>query len=168
MARRKAETASGSGWSRNTIMDQILLPRPDMPVEDQLPEVLFAMLIFGEARGEEFAVKCAVGSVVRNRVEHPRWWGHDLKAIILKPFQFSCFNHGDPNREKLLWPLKHEENTVWDECYEIAVGILENDLPDNTGHADHYFDDSISFPKWARQECFTVKMGRLNFYCLEI
>lgn len=147
---------------------QILLPRPDVAIEAQLSEVLFAMLIFGEARGEPFSGKCGVASVVRNRVEHPRWWGHDLRTVILKPFQFSCFNQGDPNREKLLMPLRYEENTVYDECYEVAIGILDNDLPDNTAHSDHYFDCSISPPKWARPECLTKKLGRLTFYRLEI
>jgi N-acetylmuramoyl-L-alanine amidase len=146
---------------------QILLPRPDIPIEEQAQDVLFAMLIFGEARGEPFSGKCGVASVVRNRVEHPRWWGKSLKEVILKPFQFSCFNIGDPNREKLLWPLKHEENTVWDECYEVAVGTIKNDLPDITNHADHYFDDSIGLPHWAKQELMTKKIGRLNFYRLE-
>jgi len=158
-------------------MIQVFLPRPDIAIEQQLPEVLFAMLLFGEARGEPFSGKCAVGSVVRNRVEHPRWWGHDLKGVILRHsitssgriiYQFSCFNPDDPNRGKLLWPLQHEDNTVWDECYEVAIGILDNDLPDNTAHSDHYFDSSFTPAKLARPECLTKKLGRLAFYRLEI
>ncbi len=50
----------------------------------------------------------------------------------------------------------------------MLIGIMDNDIPDNTKNSDHYFDLSIQPPKWARPECFTVKIGRLNFYRLEI
>jgi len=139
-----------------------------MAIEEQIPEVLFAMLLFGEARGEPFSGKVAVGSVVRNRTLHPRWWGHNLREVILKPFQFSCFNFNDPNREKLLVPWKWEDYPVYDECYEVAIGILENDLPDNTRRSDHYYSIDISPPRWARPECKTVQIGGFSFYRLEI
>lgn len=149
-------------------MIQIKLPRPDIGIEAQDDDVLFSMLLFGEARGEIDEAKIGVGWVVWNRNLHPRWWGKNLRGVILKPFQFSCLNLGDPNRTKLLFPFKHEEPQVWDRCYDIAIGIMNNEIPDNTLTSDHYFDDSILPPRWAKPSQKTVKIGKLNFYRLEI
>lgn len=147
---------------------QIFLPRPDIGIEDQKTDVLFAMAIWGEARGEYIAGKTGVAYVIKNRAEHPRWWGHDLREVVLKPFQFSCLNINDPNRSKLLLPLKHDAVEVWDECYEVAFGVMNDDMPNPVGLSDHYFDDSIAPPRWAKADKFVNKIGRLNFYRLEL
>ncbi len=148
--------------------DQIRLPLSSNTIEEQEDDILLAMLIFGEARGEIKEAKIGVGSVVKNRAEHPGWWGKTLHDVILKPWQFSSFNYNDPNRGKLLFPLKHESNEIWDECYLVSNGILNREIADNTQMSDHYFDDSIKPPKWADPKKKTVKIGRLNFYRLYI
>src|SRR5690349_18676751 len=91
-------------------------PDPAKPLAEQDPCVLLAMCIFGEARGEEYEAKVGVGCVVRNRVGHQGKYGHGYQGVILKPYQFSCFNHGDPNAPKLLHPLEHERPEIWHQC----------------------------------------------------
>jgi spore germination cell wall hydrolase CwlJ-like protein len=147
--------------------NQVKLPRL-IPAGDQDIDVLFAMLIFGEARGEPKDGKTAVGWVAQNRALNPGWWGKDLRGVILKPWQFSCFNPGDPNREKLFDPLKFESSEVWDECFLTAKGILEGEIPDNTENSDHYFDVSIKPPTWADPRKLVKKIGRLVFYRLDL
>jgi hypothetical protein len=46
---------------------------------------------------EDLAAKIAAGCVIRNRVQHPSWYGRNWFEVITKPYQFSSFNPGDPN-----------------------------------------------------------------------
>ena len=157
-------------------MIQVKLPRPDIGIEAQDIDTLLAMLIFGESRlddrdedhWEEFEMKAGVGWVAYNRSKHPAWWGKDLRGVILKPHQFSCFNPNDPNRVKLLDPLAHEASYVWDACFVVASGILSGIIPDPTLKSDHYFDDSLvrdnRMPRWAERKNFVKVIGKFLFY----
>lgn len=44
----------------------------------------------------------AVAWVIKHQAESPGWWGDDLVSVCHKPDQFSCWNAGDPNRERCL------------------------------------------------------------------
>ncbi len=157
-------------------MIQIKLPKPDVPIENQDLDVLFAMQIFGESRlddrdedhWEEFEMKAGVGHVAYNRAMNPAWWGKNLKEVLLKSHQFSCFNDNDPNRVKLLNPLSYEASYVWDTCFLVASGILLQVIPDPTLRSDHYFDDSLvktnKMPRWADEKNFVKQIGKFLFY----
>ena len=147
---------------------QIFLPNPALPVEAQEDLVLLGMCLWGEARGEPKEAQVGVAWVVKNRVEHPRWWGKTLKEVILMPYQFSCFLARDPNYRKILYPLKSESAEVWDECYLTGCEVMSGAIPDHTGGADHYFDTSILPPKWATSGKKTLDIGRLQFYRIYI
>jgi len=149
-------------------MMQIKLPQPQLAFIEQEDDILLAMLVFGEARGESREAKIGVAHVAKNRADNPRWWGKTLKTVILKPYQFSCFLPNDPNAGKLLLPLKYESAETWDECFEVATGVMAGEIPDNTQTSDSYFDDSIRPPRWAEERHKTVKIGRLNFYRIEL
>jgi N-acetylmuramoyl-L-alanine amidase len=72
----------------------IVLPGQTEPFTDTF---LLALAIYREARGEDLAAKIAVGCVIRNRVQHPSWYGRSWFEVITKPYQFSSFNLGEPN-----------------------------------------------------------------------
>jgi len=145
-----------------------------VPVPVAVPEdfkkwplmLLYAALVFGEARGEPYEAKVAVAWVVRNRFIKGGWFGKDLRSVILKPWQFSCFNQGDPNREKLKNPLFYEPFNVWAECYEIAEKVHQGEVKDPTEGATHYFDEAIKRkpPSWAKKLKFKKKIGDFYFY----
>jgi len=157
-------------------MIQIKLPNPKISIESQDLDVLFAMQIFGESRlddrdedlWEEFEMKAGVGHVAYNRSKDPSWWGKDLRGVLLKQGQFSCFNLNDKNRVKLLSPLAYEPPSVWDACYVVAAGILDGIIPDPTLRSDHYFDDSLvktnKIPRWAEEKNFVKQIGKFLFY----
>jgi N-acetylmuramoyl-L-alanine amidase len=151
-----------------TDCQQVFLPNPAIPIPDQDPLVLLGMCVWGEARGEGKDGKAGVAWVVKNRTEHPRWWGTTMKEVILKPYQFSSFLPRDPNCFKLLTPLKYDSNEVWDECYRTGCEVMAGTIPDPTGGADHYFDMSILPPKWATEGKKTLDLGRLHFYRIYI
>ena len=58
--------------------------------------------IYGEARGEPWGGKVAVGMTVRERVRYPgHWkWGRNWREVMLAPEQFSCW--GDHNRAAII------------------------------------------------------------------
>ena len=140
------------------------LPDPHRALHAQDEDVLLAMCIFGEARGESDAAKLGVANVVRNRVRLGPHFGVGWRGVILKPAAFSCFRHRDPNRRKLLEPLSFEQRPIWETCSRIAREVYDETGPDNTTGATHYYDDSIAKPRWAHFYQPTVKIGRLNYY----
>ena len=153
------------------------LPDPSRPIAQQDLEVLLALCLFGEARGESEAAQRAVAQIILNRARHPHrvfgsrpeaGWEENLRRVILRPRQFSCFNPEDPNAPKLLRPLEHESPAVWKRCLRCARQALaaQNEEDRLTGNSDHYFDESLQPPTWADPAKRTVKIGRLHFYRL--
>ena len=109
-----------------------------------------AKTIYGEARGEPLEGRIAVGWVIRNRLESNKWFGADTLAdVCMRQSQFSCWNFGDPNYEKL------ESVTLDDpwylECVYIAAGIMCGQMADPTVGATHYYaPGAVSRkPAWA-------------------
>jgi N-acetylmuramoyl-L-alanine amidase len=124
---------------------------------------LLALCVWREARGEPTAGKQAVACSIRNRVQHPSWWGHSWASVILKDRQYSSFNRGDPNATK--WP-DVEHDTAWAACLDIASAVYTGVMDDNSGGADSYYDISIPAPAWATDDKFTIAIGKIRFYRL--
>lgn len=74
-----------------------LISRMDVSREDIIQ---LAYLINGEARGENFKGKVAVGAVVLNRVKSNKY-PNSIREVILQKGQFSCITDGQAN----LYPL---------------------------------------------------------------
>ncbi len=128
------------------------------------PEELLiaAMTIWGEARGESKAGQQAVGHVILNRWKaKSRRFGYGLAAVCQKPWQFSCWNEDDPNRDKLRG-LELSRNRVLRIC---MVSLLEamNATTDPTNGATHYHSANISAP-WAQGKVACAIIGHHLFY----
>jgi len=130
-----------------------------------------ARTIWAEARGEGVAGMEAVAAVIMNRVNadlgkdgRPDWWGEGVEGVCRKPWQFSCWNEGDPNRGKLIM-VKASEDGWFAHAVEIAKRAIAGELPDKTGGATHYHAKSVK-PKWSegRQPC--AEIGWHVFYKL--
>lgn len=115
--------------------------------DETYPFTLLALCIWREARGETIPAKVGVAWVIRNRAKNPSWWGKDWISVILKPWQFSSFNVGDPNATKFPVP----EDTSWIACLQAAEIAWEGIETDPVDGATHYFDKSLDAnpPKWA-------------------
>ena len=127
--------------------------------------------LWGEARGEGQAGMEAVAAVVINRVAHARsrsngnfWWGNSITRVCQKPFQFSCWNRGDPNLSKMM--ALDDSDRHFAMALRIARWAVSGNLPDPTGGADHYHAVYIT-PKWAMGRLPTAVIGRHVFYKLE-
>jgi N-acetylmuramoyl-L-alanine amidase len=136
----------------------ILLPGQIEPFTDAF---MLALAIYREARGEDLAAKLAVGCVIRNRVQHPSWYGRTWFDVITKPYQFSSFNPGEPNSIVFGGPA----DLTWQDSVEAAVRVLGGE-PDPTGGATFYFDRSAAMnpPKWAVIYLHTADIGAFHFY----
>ncbi|OKH89136.1 cell wall hydrolase [Thalassospira sp. TSL5-1] len=133
---------------------------------DLQPVDILARTLYGEARGEELAGIEAVAAVIVNRVAFAKarggyWWGNDIVSVCLKKGQFSCWNAGDPNREKLL--RVNDRDPAFRLCRRVARRALEGRLPDLVQGATHYHT-AQSDPWWARGHVPLCDIGNHVFY----
>ena len=121
---------------------------------------ILGITIWREARGEGLAGMTGVYHVIMNRAtaNGREGWPQDPERVCLQPYQFSCWNTGDPQRG--LYP------DASDKQYAEIQSICQLDPPDPTSGATAYYDTSISPPSWATPDKFTVQIGRLRFYRL--
>ncbi len=119
--------------------------------------LLYAKTLYGECRGEPREGKIAVCWVM-----HRREMDGKLRNDILDPYQFSCYNYGDPNLSKLL--QVGIEDKVFQECIDIAFGVLNGNYPDPTNGADHYFNRRLVQPEWAKKMTLVATFGAHEFY----
>ena len=128
---------------------------------------LLARLIWGEARGELSVGQLAVAHVAVNRLELGRYGAKGgLKGVMLKPWQFSCFNANDPNLLLLLQPPMREPFTC---CQLLAELVLADLTVDPTGYATHYFNPDVVPGRWPKpwdkaKMTFRKKIGRHEFW----
>ena len=135
---------------------------------------LLAMTIWGEARGEMKNSPLGgilVGQVIINRWKKPCWWGRSLKGVILKPWQFSCWNDNDPNKEKMYAVMDNMaaggDDKLMRQCMHIAQGLILGYYMDYSGGANHYFSMNMSRPpKWSRGKTPVRIEGNHAFYRL--
>jgi len=128
--------------------------------------VILGRTLYGEARGEPLRGMEAVAAVVTNRVRLARqrggyWWGDDITRVCLKPWQFSCWNDGDPNRHKI--ETVKPGNKTFQVCLRVAGRAVTGALEDPTGGATHYHTLATN-PPWARGRAPSAEIGGHLFY----
>ena len=121
-----------------------------------------ARTIFGEARGEPLQGQQAVAWIVRNRVEHPGWWGRTVASVCLAPYQFSCWLESDPNREKM--EALSTADPEYQILYEVGRSVMAGEVDDPTNGAVNY--KVVGTPaKWAEGVEPSCIIGSQEFYC---
>ena len=136
------------------------------PVEEQdamPPDLVVAMTIWGEARGESLEGKKAVASVIYNRAMRKSSHGCMpftvvVSDVCLAPHQFSCWNDGKFGQQE-----PDYDSAAWLDCSEAAKSIFESTFVPSVV-ATHYFSDSINPPSWASKMKFVTKIGHHSFY----
>lgn len=92
--------------------------------------------ILGEAAGESEAGMAAVASVIKNRVEDPRW-GDDPAEVALQLQQFSAWNVGAGGND--LVAKYNPGDPEYERAAKIADMVFEGRIADQTGGATHYY-----------------------------
>jgi N-acetylmuramoyl-L-alanine amidase len=169
--------------------------RYEVTAEIANPELdTLAQTIWGEARQEGTKGMIAVGNVIKNRAEaNKKMFGQGIKGVALKPKQFSCWNEGDPNREKLKDILQYDklvsmrksptgepfnewfqkfkntgeylEYKSYLKAKEIAQQILNGSVPDPTKGAVYYHTLDVK-PIWRTKLDQVAQYGNHVFYTL--
>jgi hypothetical protein len=108
-----------------------------------------------------------VAMVIMNRVNNPRWWGHDIESVCKAPYQFSCWLESDPNLAKM------KEVTTADPQFRAALSIagqaIAGKLDDATENADSYYALSMREPPiWAAKAAKTLADGFHQFCRTEL
>jgi hypothetical protein len=125
-----------------------------------------ARTLWGEARGEGSTGMEAVACVIRNRADHPGWWGDDIRSVCLKPSQFSCWNTDDPNLPKL--KAVSASDPTFASALQIAHTAMSGSLADITDGSDSYFALHTPIPKWATSDKFVKTIGNHSFYRVQL
>lgn len=108
-------------------------------------EKLLATIIYSEAGNQSYYGKLAVGAVVMNRVNSPRFAGNTIYDILNAPNQFSPVDSGR-------FAYYYATNSATEECYQAAREVLAGNIvggwfyfmvknPDRQGEiiGDHVF-----------------------------
>ena len=154
-------------------MEILRKEKPSMPIEYSDSDVeLLARTLYGEARDQGEEGMTAVGNVVLNRLNKKSWYGDSIEEIIKMPYQFSVFNPETKPDE-----FEQDDNykatisvTIDDPEYiaarEIALGLLEGKIKDNTGGATHYYNPDEANPSWIDSPKMKSlkKIGDHSFY----
>jgi N-acetylmuramoyl-L-alanine amidase len=134
--------------------------------------LIMAQTLYGEARGEYpkkeggLASLIAVGNVITNRARKGGYFGKSITEVCLKPYQFSCWNEGDPNR--VIIRAIPPDDQIFALCLKTAQNLIQAIWPDLTKGSDHYHSAFMkSLPFWVKGRDPQVKIGNHIFYKLE-
>lgn len=137
--------------------------------EDLSDLEIFSLTVYGEARGEKVEGQIAVANVIKNRCVN----GKTYRDICLAPYQFSCWNKNDPNRNMLLEigeQLIHNNkvnNIHLKQIQYLVIGIDIGSLLDNTKRARNYLTKNLyrseKAPLWAKTMTVTAQIGNHIF-----
>lgn len=126
-----------------------------------IPDDAWAVLtLYGEARGESFLGKVAVGEVIRTRMARKYLSDGSVVGTVLKPYQFSCWNTNDPNR--LLMARLEDDAPIYREC---ARAWTESAFTIVTQGAVCYLNPRAltQLPTWYDPAAITLREGRHEF-----
>lgn len=141
-----------------------------------------AITLDGEGRGEPVEGRIAIGSVIRNRVAHPRRYGRTYRAVCLARGQFSCWFKfgGAANYARTIQlarafveggrpALSSAEQERFEESLFVAEGLIGGQLCDRVRGATHYYAPSAMVPRgrvpdWAAGLAPVATLGRHLFF----
>ena len=127
------------------------------------PNVLAAVTIWQEARGEPIEGKIAVAQVIRNRMNRKFHSDGTVAGTVLKPYQFSGWNTQDSNR--VLAALVDTDDDSYVECvsaWDMSGYQLTPLFPAVLYHSKHM----DKYPSWTKSPRVTqiAVIGNHIFY----
>ena len=127
---------------------------------DEVPNVyLTALCAWREARGASLEAIRGVLHVIRNRALTPSWWGSGYVGVVLRPYQFSSFNAGDPNATKFPTADDVQFKNILFLTEKVMLG-QDQDLTDGAV----LYCESNSFPDWRAKSTQVATIGPFVFF----
>ena len=121
-------------------------------ISQAIDVALLATVIKREARGETYNAMLGVGWSIRNRVESPRWWGHDWFSVITKPEQYTSIEPPTAQNDPNLRVYVDSDSNLDTLVIQAAEAVYWTSEADPTNGATHYYDRSMDDnpPSWTR------------------
>ncbi len=117
--------------------------------------VTWAKTVYGEARGEPRAGQLSVAFVPFNRAQLS---GRTVARECLRPWQFSCWNPGDPNRA-VIEAMSAEALTPF---LALIDEVLEGVKDPSQGAT--FYHTTTSKPRWRTGHSPCARIGHHIFY----
>jgi len=108
---------------------------------DDLLDVI-SKTLWAEARGESFEGIKAVASVIMNRAKNNT---NNIRTVILKPKQFSCWNNGSP----VVQTKNSADIDIWMSILFLSESMINGSFK-ITGDWTHYYNPKLCNPSWAK------------------
>lgn len=135
-------------------------PRPSITYTSRDVECM-ALNMYHEARGEGAQGMIAVGYVVLNRAASDQFRPKTACGIIYQQlvrgscqFAWTCDTHPDYPRE----------TAAMQQARELAVRVLEGEVPNPIGESKYYVEKRIGVPSWARRLQVHSIIGNHRFF----
>ena len=116
---------------------------------------------FMEVSGEPEEGQRAFAHVIVNRLKSGKF-GPTLAAVVLKAYQFSCWNTSDPNRMRLA--TEPESNPIFEKIRGFILSAMDGSDDDPTNGALFYFNPKLAMPEWAKSMTKMADIGSHSFY----
>lgn len=123
---------------------------------------IMARTLFGESEPGNRREAEAIACVIMNRTRHYPKWPKTPDKVCLQPWQFSCWNPGDPNRARIM----RASGEWFEKCKAVATEAVNGTLHDITNGATHYYATYIGEPKWAKghKPCFAMSHSNGSYH----
>lgn len=141
--------------------ETVLTPVENFDAKDQH---CLAVMIYGEARGENFYGKSAVAWTAVNRLDRMPYNG--LCHVVLSG-QYHALKKHDYRVAATTGKAPRKYNTVaWEESQKVAKLVYQDTIPDPTKGATHFVNPKKlkHRPQWTRKLKKTVVIESHEFY----
>ena len=144
----------------------LLVPDMSLSPHRQNEPILFALCLYGEARGESEEGILEVAKVIMNRVCTNRsQFGMNVREVILKHdekgvYQFSWMNPMDVNFKKLVNP----DRFYWFKCAKIGLPVYLRPLQPSPDNCLYYQTKTLADTWLSRNMSFVKTIGNHDFY----
>lgn len=134
-------------------------------------QILAAICLWREGRGQSKAALTAIYHVILNRVaDQKNRWPKTISGVIMQPAQFSSMTSGsDPNLQKMPVDNGSPDWLAFQDCLAVVETAL---IADPTQGATNYIsvDSQGRIPPsakgWATAENLTYQIGSFRFFRL--
>ena len=147
--------ASLSSYSQNS---QGLVKHVQHSHSRHSDEILAALTIYLEARGESFAGKMAVAAVIRNRMTHRYHSDGTVRGTVLRAFQFEPWIKRSPENVRF-----NPRNRKMQESL-LAWRLVQDGRKVVKGAVLFYNPTLVSAPRWAEVNRKVATIGGHEFF----